>query len=79
MSMPFACSITARRPKRLAGRGTREPAQGDVDRALQLLGPGLDDVGEDAALGGLAHVGGVLPGSTRHGAGGLVHDLVDQT
>jgi hypothetical protein len=27
-----------------------EPLQGDVDRALQLFGAGVDDVGEDAAL-----------------------------
>src|SRR5581483_6857899 len=36
-----------------------EALQGDVDRALQLVGGGVDDVGEDAALGRLVDVGGV--------------------
>jgi len=30
--------------------------QGDVDRALKLLGSRVDDVGEDAALGRLVDV-----------------------
>ena len=36
-----------------------EALEGDVDRALQLVGGAFDDVGEDAALGGLVHVAGV--------------------
>jgi len=34
-----------------------EALQRDVDRALQLFGGGVDDVGEDAAFGGFADVG----------------------
>ena len=56
-----------------------EALQGDVDRALQLLRAAVDDVGEDAALGGLVDVGGVLGREQRdHRAGGLADDLRDQ-
>src|SRR5579862_3894071 len=62
MRMPLACSITARRPKLPAACGSREAIECDVDRALQLFGGGVDDLGEDAALGRLAHEGGVACG-----------------
>ena len=56
-----------------------EALQGDVDRALQLLGVGVDDVGEHAPLRGLVDVGGIVGREQRdHRAGGLVHDLRDQ-
>ena len=57
----------------------REALQGDVDRALQILGVALDDVGEDAAPGRLVDVGRILGLEHRdHRAGGLVDDLPDQ-
>src|SRR5471032_2326332 len=37
-----------------------EPLQGDVDRALELVGGSVDDVGEDAALGGLVDIGRIV-------------------
>ena len=56
-----------------------EALQGDVDRALELFGAAVDDVGEDSSLGGFVHVGGVLRGQEcDHGAGGLADDLGDQ-
>ena len=56
-----------------------EALQRDVDRALQLLGAGVDDVGEDASFGRLADVGGILGREQRdHRAGGFVDDLADQ-
>jgi DNA-binding NarL/FixJ family response regulator len=58
---------------------TPHAAQRDVDRALQLLGATVDDVGEHAALGRLVHVGGVLGRQQRdHRAGRLADDLRDQ-
>jgi hypothetical protein len=36
-----------------------EPLEGDVDRALQLFGGGIDDVGKDTPLGRLANVSGI--------------------
>ena len=57
----------------------REALQRDVDRALQLFGRRVDDVGEDAALRGLVDVGGVVGGEERdHGTGRFAHDLRDQ-
>ena len=57
----------------------REALQRDVDRALQLLRRRVDDVGEDAALGRLVDVGGILRREQRdHRAGGLADDLRDQ-
>ena len=56
-----------------------EALQRDVDRALQLVGAAVDDVREDAALGGLVDVGGIVRVEDRdHRAGGLAHDLRDQ-
>ena len=77
--MPFACSIVARRPNALQAVVFGKALQGDVDRALQLLGGGVDDVGEDAALGRLADVRRVTCRQQGdHGAGGLANDLLDQ-
>jgi hypothetical protein len=42
----------------------REPLEGDVDRALELLGVAVDDVGEDATLRRLSHVGGSFADSS---------------
>ena len=78
--MPFACSITARRPNApLEVLKFSEALQRDVDGALQLLGVGVDDVGEDAAPGRLVDVGGI-PGREQgdHRAGRRVDDLRDQ-
>ena len=56
-----------------------EALQRDVDRALQLLGAAIDDVGEDAAFRRLTDVCRVVCGEERdHGAGGLADDLRDQ-
>ena len=56
-----------------------EALQRDVDRALELLGAPFDDVGEDAAAGGLADVGGSPRRQQRdHRARRLAHDLADQ-
>ncbi len=56
-----------------------EALQGDVESALQLLGRGVHDVGEDAPPRRLAHVGRVLHGQQGdHRAGGLADDLGDQ-
>ena len=56
-----------------------EALEGDVDRALELVGGAVDDVGEDAAFGGLVDVGGVVGVEDRDdGAGGLADDLGDQ-
>lgn len=76
------CSGGRSTPER-AGRQRRdvlgEPLQGDVDRALQLVGGGVDEIGEDAALGRFADVGRVLGGQERdHGAARLADDLLDQ-
>ena len=55
-----------------------EAAQGDVDRALQLLWPAVDDVGEDAARRRLVHPGAVVGVEQRdHRAERLGHDLRD--
>ena len=54
-------------------------AQGDVDRRLELVLVGLDDVGEDAALGGFVDevlVSCVEDEDDR--AGGVADDLLDQ-
>ncbi len=56
-----------------------EALQGDVDCALQFVGAAVDDVGEDAALGGFVDVGGIVGVEDRdHGAGGFSDDLRDQ-
>jgi hypothetical protein len=56
-----------------------EALQRDVDRALQLLGVGIDDVGEDAAPRRLMDVGGISGREQRdHRAGRFVDDLRDQ-
>jgi hypothetical protein len=56
-----------------------ETLQRDVDRALQLLGAAVDNVGEDAALGGLVHVRRVLRREQRdHRTRRLADDLRDQ-
>ena len=55
-----------------------EAAQGDVDRALQLFRPAVDDVGEDTARCGLVHpvaVVGIEQGD--HGTERLGDDLRD--
>jgi hypothetical protein len=44
--------------RRLAGLILGEALKGDVDRALELVRSSVDDVGEDAALGGFADVSG---------------------
>jgi hypothetical protein len=57
----------------------REALQRDVDRALQLGGISVNDVGEDAAPGCFVHVCRVLREEQRdHRAGGLADDLGDQ-
>ena len=57
----------------------REPLQGDVDRALQLVGVAVDDVGENAALRRFAHVGRVLCRQQGdHRARRFTDDLRDQ-
>jgi hypothetical protein len=56
-----------------------EALESDVDRALQLLRSGVDEVGEDSPLGRLADIGRVLGGEQRDdGAARLVDDLLDQ-
>ena len=56
-----------------------EALERDVDRALQLLGGAVDDVGEDAALRGLVDIVGIVGVQDRdHRAGRLAHDLGDQ-
>jgi len=45
-----------------------EALEGDIDRALQLLGIGVDDVGEDAALGRLRGRGITVAGTPERGA-----------
>jgi hypothetical protein len=57
-----------------------EAAQDDVDGALPVLDVGVADVGEDASLGRLldeVRIARVDEGD--HRAGGLLHDLVDQS
>ena len=77
--MPFACSIRARRPKHPEALVLAEALERDVDRALQLVGRAVDDVGEDAALGGLVDVGGSSAWRIAiTGQDGLAHDLGDQ-
>jgi signal transduction histidine kinase len=57
----------------------REPLEGDVDRALQLVGIAVDDVGEDAALRSFVHVRRIPRGQQGdHGARGFTDDLRDQ-
>jgi hypothetical protein len=56
-----------------------EALEGDVDRALELRRVGVDDVGEDSALGCLADVRRLLGCQQRdHRAARLVDDLLDQ-
>jgi hypothetical protein len=56
-----------------------EALQGDVDRALQLVGGAVDDVGEDAPLGCLVDVGRVAEMKDRDDrTGGFADDLGDQ-
>jgi hypothetical protein len=53
--------------------------QRDVERARQLVGIVVDDVGEDPALRGLADVGWIARiQECNHRATGLAHDLSDQ-
>jgi hypothetical protein len=57
----------------------REPLQGDVDRALELLRGGVHDVGEDAALGRFEHIRRIADRQERdHRARRLTDDLGDQ-
>ena len=56
-----------------------EPPQHDVDRALPILGFGVGDIGEDAALRGLfdkPRIGGV--DEQDHWAGRFLNDPLDQ-
>ncbi len=79
--IPFACSIMARRPpeRALEALILPEALQRDVDRALQLLGRAVDDVGEDAARRRRADVGRIVGVQDRdHRTGGLADDLRDQ-
>jgi hypothetical protein len=56
-----------------------EALQRNVDRARELSGIVVEDVGEDPALGRFVHVGRVLGREERdHGARGFADDLVDQ-
>jgi hypothetical protein len=56
-----------------------EAAKDDVDRALPVLGVGVADVGEDAALRRLPDELGIARVQKHdHRAGRLAHDLVDQ-
>jgi hypothetical protein len=57
----------------------QKAAQGDLDRALDLVGTGVDDVGEDSAARRLLDPGCVIARDQRdHGAERLPHDLGDQ-
>ena len=78
--MPFACSISARRPNAPCRLWySAEALERDVDRALQLVRCAVDDVGEDTALRGLVDVRRVVGVEDRdHGAGRLADDLGDQ-
>ena len=77
--MPLAVRLrvtTVERPLQALELG--KAAQGDVDRALQLFGPTVDDVGEDTARCRLVHpdaVIGIEEGD--HGAERLGDDLRD--
>jgi hypothetical protein len=56
-----------------------ESLQGDVDRTLQLIASGVDDVSEHASFGGLADVARILRREERdHGARCFTDDLRDQ-
>jgi hypothetical protein len=87
--MPLACSISEDAfgllDQRASAEGAlealvlREALQRDVDRALQLGGISVNDVGEDSAPSCFVHVCGILRGEQGdHRAGGLAHDLRDQ-
>ena len=78
--MPFACSITARRPNAPCRLWYSVKRCSVMSIALcSSSGVVVDDVGEDAALGRLVDVGGILRREQRdHRAGGLVDDLRDQ-
>ncbi len=80
MRMPFARSVTARRPKAPSRSWYSVKRRNTMSiGALPVLRIGVVDVGEDAALGCLPDevgIGRVDEGD--HGAGGLVHDLLDQ-
>src|SRR4029078_11774497 len=93
MRMPLARSMMARRRKAPSGVCDKSAAcaaafecvvlgealEGDLDRALELVGVAVDDVGEDPAAGGLPDVVGVsYLEECDHRAGGLVDDLADQ-
>ena len=57
----------------------RKASQRDLDRALQLFGPGVDDVGVDASLCRLVDPFCVVAAQQRyHRAEGAAHDLGDQ-
>src|SRR4029077_6618710 len=57
----------------------REALQGDIDRALKLVGGGVYEVGKDAAFGSLADVGRIPRlEQGEHGTAGLADDLLDQ-
>ena len=74
---PFDRGPAAERPLEVVV--LREAAQDDVDGALPVLRLGVGDVREDAALRRLLdefRVGGV--DEHDHGAGRLLHDLLDQ-
>ena len=78
--MPLVRSVSARRPKAPCRLWySAEPAQGNLERALQLVGRVVLDVGEDAALGGLVDERGVVAlEHCDHGAVCLAHDAIDQ-
>ena len=80
MRMPLARSIMGAASEcTLQAVVFGEALQGDVDRALQLFGGCVDDVGEDASFRGLVDVGGIAcREQCDHGAGGLADDLADQ-
>jgi hypothetical protein len=77
--MLFARSVRARRPKAPSRSWySVKRRKHDVDRALPILRVGVGDVGEDAPLGSLLDevgIGRVDEGD--HGAGRLIHDLLD--
>jgi len=57
-----------------------EAAQHDIDRALPVLDVVVTDVGEHAPLGRFLDERGIWRVQQHdHGAGGLTHDLVDQS
>ncbi len=79
MRMPLARSVTARRPNAPCRFwNSVKPAKGDIERALELLGVAVHDVGEHTAFGCLVDEGGVAVLEDRdHRARRLANDPAD--